>query len=157
MTEAMIKGYQNRIVNASKADLLLINYELLMLSIDEAIEALDTDVHLFGKQIIKAQKYLRELTDNLDFKYTLSRDLMAIYIYVNKQFIEASIHFSKESLENAKGVLKTLLLGFEQVSDEGHSAPVVKNSQQVYAGLTYGKGKLNETVYQDSSVRGFKA
>lgn len=32
----------------------------------------------------------------------------------------------------------------------------MKNGQQVYAGLTYGKGTLNETVYQENT-RGFKA
>jgi len=55
-------------------------------------------------------------------------------------------------------VLKKLLIGFEGVSKEDHSGPMMRNTQQLYAGLTYGKGKLNETYIDlNSRNRGFTA
>lgn len=35
---------------------------------------------------------------------------------------------------------------FEEIAKQDTSGPVMENSQQVYAGLTYGKGSLNEVA-----------
>ena len=48
--------------------------------------------------------------------------------------------------------------GFDGIKMQDTSGPVMQNVQQVYAGLTYGKGTLNETYLnvQDYN-RGFQA
>ena len=47
---------------------------------------------------------------------------------------------------------------FEKIAQEDTSETVMKNSQQVYAGLTYGKGTLNEVFMNPNEAsRGFKA
>lgn len=45
---------------------------------------------------------------------------------------------------------------FEQVAKEDHSGPVMEHSQQLYAGLTYGKGTLNEVSFGEGSTYGGK-
>lgn len=159
MNATMVKDFQNKIVNAGKADLLLINYEMLFVTIDEAIQAIEGEhEEAFNKTMSQANRLLRELSDNLDFKYDISKDLMAIYIFVSKQLIDASITFSKDPIISAKSVLNTLYTGWLQANTkEGNQTPMVANGQKVYAGLTYGKGKLNEMVYDGVASRGFRA
>lgn len=159
MNDTMIKDFQNKIVNAGKADLLLINYEMLFITLDEAVQAADYNhEEEFNKSLGQANKLLRELSDNLDFRYDISKDLMALYIFVSKQLIDASITFNKEPILSAKRVLDTLYKGWlEAGKKEQFKKPVVTNGQKVYAGLTYGRGTLNEMIYDGAGSRGFRA
>lgn len=163
MNSTKVKDFQNKIVNAGQGDLLLITYEMLFVSVEEAIEGIETDNDdLFNQSMVRAHRLLRELSDNLNFIYDVSKDLMSIYIYINKELIEASLHLSTEPLHRSLEVLKVLYNGFDEVNEVFESTlnekkPLIQNSQRVYAGLTYGKGTLNETVYNQNTSRGFKA
>lgn len=159
MNAALAKEFQNRIVNASQSDLVVINYEMLMAELDEAVlkfESQDSDG--FTHSMRQATKLLRELSMNLDFQYEIAKDLMSLYIFIEKRFIEASQKNSIRPIQSARDVLSVLLLGWQQAAknEPMSKVPVIGNGQQVYAGLTYGKGTLNETVYEGGS-RGFKA
>ena len=46
---------------------------------------------------------------------------------------------------------------FEKLSEQDDSGPVMSNAQSVYAGLTYGKGTLNESTSSLSDNRGYMA
>ena len=82
---------------------------------------------------------------------------MSLYIFVNKKFIEASTLNSVQPLFTAQDVLGSLLVGWKEANrTEVSEPPVIQNSQQLYAGLTYGKDSLNETVYENQG-RGFRA
>ena len=63
-----------------------------------------------------------------------------------------------ELLDGVAEIFEKLLTGYQKVSEEDTSGPVMKNTQQVYAGLTYGRGTLNEMyVNMNESRRGFMA
>lgn len=157
MKDCLVKEFQTRIVNAGRSELLIINYEMLLVQIDEAVEALDTqNDNQFARAMVNAQKMLRELSSSLDFKYEIAKELMSIYIYVNKKFIDASMKKERDALLEAQKLLEILLDGWKLVEFEDE-APVVSNAQKVYAGLTYGKESLNETVDSGAGHRGFKA
>jgi flagellar protein FliS len=95
---------------------------------------------------------------SLDYHYKISYDLISLYLYVNKRIITAIIKRNPISLDSAESVLNKLLVGFEGVSRADTSGPMMRNTQQLYAGLTYGKGKLNETyINPDNRSRGFIA
>ena len=156
MNKELVKEYQTRIVNANRKELLIINYEMLMAEIEEAIEALEIEeAFRFEKAMHMAQKLLRELSDGLNFEYEISKGLMSLYIYMNKLFVDAQIHDRIEPLQEAMKVINILLEGWNQaeMEDEG---PVIGNGQKVYAGLTYGKANLNESV-DSIPNRGYKA
>jgi len=156
MKKELVKDFQTRIVNAGRGELLIINYEMLLAQIDDAIEAIrEEDNDEFSKAIINAHKLLRELSIGLDFQYDISKELMSIYIYVNKKFIDRSIHKEEKDLIEASKILSILLEGWKLTEYE-EEAPVISNGQKVYAGLTYGKTSLNETTDTDVH-RGFKA
>lgn len=158
MDSTVAREFQNRIVNAGQGDLLMITYDMLFVSLEESLKAIESeDAVSFNADMTRAHRLLRELSDNLDFKYEISKDLMSIYIYINKELIDASMKMSVEPIERCLSVLRLLYEGFDKVSEEDNKKPLMQNSQRVYAGLTYGKGTLNETIYNQSANRGFKA
>ena len=54
--------------------------------------------------------------------------------------------------------IEKLRAGFEGIKGQDTSGPVMQNVQQVYAGLTYGKGTLNEAYLNPQDYnRGFNA
>lgn len=159
MKKEAIQVFATRITQASKSELIVILYEMILEEFLEAREAYELkDLSSFDKELKRAQKYVNELIVALDFKYKVSYDLLSLYLYVNKRVITAIIKRNPESLDSAQSVLNKLLVGFDGVSKGDTSGPMMRNTQQLYAGLTYGRGKLNE-VYIDPSNgnRGFIA
>jgi len=154
----MIENRTAQIVNATPGQLIVITYELIIETLEEAQKQLAVkDEKKFKRTIDKAQKLLRELMESLDLSYSISLDLMGLYLYINKMIIKSYITLKEEPLEEAKKLLNTLLIGWkEAVASEEVAGPVIENAQQIYAGLTYGKGSLNEAIVEDTN-RGFKA
>ena len=48
-----------------------------------------------------------------------------------------------------------LYTSFLEVAKQDKSAPLMKNTQQVYAGMTYARGAVNEDYMDVDSHRGF--
>jgi flagellar protein FliS len=132
---------------------------MILTEIKEAKEAYEAgDLTAFDKELKLAQKYVTELQASLDFHYSVSYDLMSLYLFVNKRIITAIIRREPSTLNTAESIMKKLLVGFEGVSRADKRGPVMRNTQQLYAGLTYGKGHLNETYIDPSNKnRGFIA
>lgn len=154
----MMENRTAQIANATPGQLIIITYEIIIETLEEAQKQLAVkDEKKFKRTIDKAQKLLRELMDSLDLSYSISLDLMELYLYINKTIIKGYISLKEEPLEEAKQLLNTLLIGWKQaVATEEGKGPVIENAQQIYAGLTYGKGSLNESVMENTN-RGFKA
>ncbi len=159
MKKEAIQVYATRVTQASKSELIVILYEMILTQIAEAKEAYTNgDGALYDKELKRAQKYVNELITALDYKYAISLDLIRLYLYINKRIITAIIKKNPVSLDSAESVLHKLLIGFEGVSKMDNSGPMMRNTQQLYAGLTYGKGILNETYIDPSNRnRGFIA
>src|SRR5690625_997995 len=101
MTKEALQGYTARITQASKSELIVIIYELIISNTKEAIEAYNSnDLATFDKELKQAQIFLRELMVALDYSYQLSFDLLSLYIFVNKQFIGAIIKKKPDTLKS---------------------------------------------------------
>lgn len=159
MKKEKIQAFTARVTQASRSELIVILYEMILTELEEARKAYETsDIAVFHKELKYAQKYVNELIVGLDYRYAVSYDLMSLYLYINKRIITAIMKGNPVSLDSAETVLKKLLVGFEGVSKEDKSGPMMRNTQQLYAGLTYGKGTLNETYLNPSDGnRGFIA
>lgn len=159
MNKEALQIYTARITQASKSELIVIMYDIILDDIKEANAAYEEgNIELFEQTLKHAQKFLNELMGSLNYKYVMALDLVQLYIYVNKRLITAIVKKSPETLESAKEVMERLKIGFEGISKEDQSGPVMKNTQQLYAGLTYGKGTLNETFLDPTEAnRGYKA
>lgn len=158
MKKELLQGFTARITQASKSELVVIQYEIILEEIKEARLGLrDGDMDTFDSSLKKAQKFISELMITLDYTYAISYDLLSLYLYANKSVIIAMMKKDINELDGVEIVINKLLQGFIGVSKEDTSGPVMQNTQQLYAGLTYGKDSLNETFLGQDSNRGFKA
>lgn len=159
MNKEAIQSFTTRITQASRSELIVILYEMTIAKIEDAENAYaDNDLKTFDKELKGAQKNVSELMVSLDYRYVISYDLLSLYLYTNKHIITAIVRRDPLTLKNAKTILETLLIGFKEVSKADKSGPVMRNTQQLYAGLTYGKGILNETyIDPNNKNRGFIA
>lgn len=147
--------YQIRISQATKSELNIITFELCINYIEDALEVINKDDTLFVNNINTSLSFLREIIVSLNYDYDISKELLEIYLYCNKLLIEGMIKKDSTSLEDAIYMLETIKDGFSQIKDTGDDQKVMQNSQKVFAGLTYGKGGLDE--YVDITGKGFKA
>lgn len=159
MDSIMTQTYAARVSQANRSELIVIIYDIILEDLKNGIKAYENnDLIMFDKELKHAQKFVNELISSLDFKYVISYDLMQLYLYTNKRIISAIIKKKPDTLESAIKVMNRLLIGFEEVAKEDTSEPLMQNTQQLYAGLTYGKGTLNETYIDPKQhSRGFKA
>ena len=157
MKEETMKIFTARISEANRSELVVIMYDIIFASIEEAEELLKKgDESGFHREVSRAQKTLRELMATLDMQYEISKQLMSLYIYANRFIIDALRLKSAEPLSEALHVLRPLGKSFKEVAKQDSSPPMMEHTQRLYAGLTYGRGTLNETILSGSS-RGYKA
>ena len=158
MTSELKKEYTRRISQANKTQLIVILYEMFLIYADDAKKALlaEDEKKLKG-EIEKARGCLKELMNSLNYDYPPAASLLSLYVYVSKELVEASLHKNKEALEHVIYVIGELYNAYVQVADQDQSPAVMSNSQTVYAGLTYGRGQLTESMSEQSASRGFWA
>lgn len=156
MTKELKQEYTLRITQANKTQLITILYEMVLIYIDEAEEALSADNRAdFKSAIRKIRGCMDELTSSLNFEYDLAQNLLQLYLYVNRELVQASVHCDKEHLEHVRLVVGELQKAYKKIEDQDVSGPVMGNTQTVYAGLTYGRNTLTENITDPASNRGF--
>jgi len=157
MKKESIQAYSKRITQANRTELVVITYEIIIEHIKNARESYGNR-EKFVSDIDQAQIFLKELMVGLDFQQEISKELMSLYIFINKQFIEVKRKNTCELLPRIQGMLEGLLSSFREISKQDNSAPVMQNTQKVYAGLTYGRSDVNEmSLTDDDKNRGFRA
>ncbi|NLI89481.1 MAG: flagellar protein FliS [Epulopiscium sp.] len=152
----MIKASQ--VANATRGQLLRITYDLLLDSLDNIKKhANENEEREFQAEVERSRQILQELIDTLDFEQEMSRDLLRLYVYINGLLIKSIMKYEDSLIDEAKNLINTLMIGWDEAIDSDKAdIKVMDNAQQVYAGLTYGKSDLNESVLDDKN-RGFKA
>ncbi len=91
------------------------------------------------------------------FSYKISYSLYALYDFVERQLAKAMYEQKVERIHSAGKIMRDLEESFVRVAKQDASGPMMGNAQQVTAGLTYGKGQLNESMGAMESNRGFFA
>lgn len=159
MNKEAVQSFTARITQASRSELVVILYEIILAKIEEAEKHFkENNLAEYDRELKGAQKSVSELMACLNYKYKISYDLLSLYLYTSRHIITAIIKQDPHTLQYAKSILQKLLIGFEEVSKADNSGPIMGNTQQLYAGLTYGKGTLNETFIDPSNKsRGFIA
>lgn len=156
MTKELKQEYTRRITQANKTQLITILYEIVLLYLEEAKEMLQAeDKAGFKNAIRKIRGCMNELTASLHFEYELAQNLLQLYLYINRELVQASIHYEAENLNHIEAVIRELHKAYTELEKQDTSGPVMGNTQTVYAGLTYGKNTLTENVADLSSNRGF--
>lgn len=147
MEKEQILDFTRRISQSNRSGLTVINYEIIFAYLDDAKKAYREEKWKeFKVALRKAQNSIGELMQTLDFSYDISRNLYRIYVFCKDSLAAAMYKRSLTEIENAEKMLRKLYQSFCKVAETDSSAPMMKNTQQVYAGYTYGKGDLVKTA-----------
>lgn len=156
MTSEKKQEFTLRISNANKTQMITILYEILMCYADDAIDMLGE-----GKRedaltcIDKAQSCLDELIRSVDRRLELGKNLHRIYLFSKKELTVAGATGSMNKIWRVKQNIKTLHEAYKELEQYDTTGPMMDNCQSVYAGLTYGKSALNESIAASSYNRGY--
>lgn len=93
--------YNNsKVLTASPAELTLMLYDGSIRFCNIAIDAVEhKDIAKAHKNIIKVENIIDYLRKTLDMKYPVAQDFERIYVYLEKQLVEANIKKDKVILE----------------------------------------------------------
>ncbi len=154
-----LRAYTARITQANRSELVVITFDLIIESIEEAKKSFESEDYLtYERELKRVQKLLNELMGSLDHRFPVAKDLFQLYSFSNRRVVVALFKRKPELLDNVISIMEKLRVGFEGVAKEDTSGPVMANTQKLYAGLTYGKHALDEVfVNVNEASRGFKA
>lgn len=154
MTKDKIRDYSMRISQTSKTGLVIIMYDIVEEYLNEAMDNFSKgEKEAFRQSLKRAEKTIQRLASSLDMKYEVASQLMSIYIFVNKALIRAVMRYETDELPRIVAMFEKLKESFTAIEQYDKSGPAMENAQQVYAGMTYSKSSLNESIYNDD--RGF--
>lgn len=156
MTKELKQEYTLRITQANKTQLITILYEMALQYVNEAKEALAAgDRTALKNAVRRIQGCMCELMDSLHLEYEVAQNLLQLYLYINREVAKAALYNSEENLEHVRPVLENLAAAYRKIEGEDMTAPVMGNTQAVYAGLTYGRDNLMENAADPAANRGF--
>ena len=149
--------FTRRISQANSTDMIVVIYDITLEYLEEAGESIiANDNAALSKATIQIRQCINELIGSLNYDYSPSGELLSLYIYCSKRLVAMQLHKDTVALEEIKNIIIRLRDAYAQIAPINSDGPVMSNSQSVYAGLTYGKGSLNEDVI-GSGNRGFLA
>lgn len=158
MTQDRIQTYTRKISMANKTQMITILYEMVLDYIDEAEDALNIgDDKGFEGGLKKATNCIDELIHSLDMNYELGRNLLALYLFEKRMILIANAKKRDDELNHVTRTFNNLHEAYVQLEKMNSDDSLMKNVPKVYAGLTYGKGRLKESITDNYSYRGYMA
>jgi flagellar protein FliS len=157
MTRETIQDYTRRIAAANRTQLVIILYDILLCYLEESRDNLSNDKEEdFLESIRKARNCVNELMMSLHMEYGIAANLMKLYCYAIRQLAHIQLRHDGEAILQLEHMFKVLSDAYMQAAAADKSAPMMDNSQSVYAGLTYGKNTLTENMTDSGTDRGFR-
>lgn len=157
MTNEMKQTFTRRITKANRTQLVVVVYDMLLAYIDDAETAKKSNVmNEFERSLELARGCLADLRKNLNFEYELSKSLFSIYAYADRQLSKNIYSGCTDNLNEICGMIKKLREAYYELSLADTSEPLMENTQDVYAGFTYGKTDVNEMLVNPDISRGYK-
>ncbi len=156
MTSEKKREFTLRITNSNRSELIVILFEMCFEYLDDvAIACEKHDVEAIRDSVRKAEQVIRRLQEDLDFSHKISYNLMAVYAFAEKELVRSIIDLKADHAYSVRKILNPIYEGFVEVAKTDKSAPLMRHTEMVYAGMTYGRGYVNESVATGN--RGFFA
>jgi flagellar secretion chaperone FliS len=156
MKKEKISDFTLRISQSNRSQLVVVIYDMTTEYLKEALESYNLgNVEEFVESTKRAKACIYELMTALDTNYLIASELMQLYLYMHKLLIQSIIKREPKDFDAIERMIQKLAEAFYEVSKQDTSAPLMGNTQQVYAGLTYGKGTLAESFSNQNLNRGF--
>ncbi len=156
MTKDRIQAFTRRIVNANKTEMIVILYDIGLYYIDEAGEFLKNGERIsFRNSIDKERAVLRELMGSVNTSNEIGQNILSLYIFAKKELTKAYIQLDAEPLKAVKNIFSGLREAYDKISSLDTSEAIMQHTENVYAGLTYGRNSLKEQVAGTDLNRGY--
>ncbi len=141
-------AYTRRITQANSTEMIVILYDMTLDYIGEASIALDDghDASDFTEAISKIQGCISELMQSLHMEYKPADELRMLYDFCIRRIAVSQAKRDATVLDEVARVIRPLRDAYSKIVDKNPGGPVMGNSQTVYAGLTYGKDDLIESL-----------
>lgn len=157
MTREQIQEFTRRTTQENHSGLILVLCDMEQVYVSDALAAYADDMDGYMKNIELARKTHNELMGCFDMANAQARKVVGILRFIYGKLVASVVKRKPQELERCMGMMGRLRIGFEHLHEIDTDGPLMKNTHQVYAGLTYGKGVLNEsTLNADYGSRGFK-
>ena len=159
MEKSKLQEFAARVTQANRSELVVVIYEAVLASIAEGKRCLaEEQIEEARLEISRARSLITELMGSLDMQYGISHYLRQLYIFAYHELCHGIAMRQPELFDHASDIFEKLLPSFQEVSKQDDSEAVMQNVQTIYAGLTYGRGTLNETIgVEVDTNRGFQA
>ena len=145
MTKEEIKEFTLKVSSSNNTGLVVVTYEIIVNYINCGKYAFENNNYEeFVFNINKSRQFIGELISSLDLQYKISHELLEIYRFINKSLISNIVRKDIENIDKIIVLIEKLRSSFDSIKNLDESGHSMENSQKIYAGLTYGKGTLNE-------------
>jgi len=156
MKDEMKQDFMLRISNANATALVVILYDMF-LGYCRDIQDADPLSESFHVAIRHARGCLNELIDSLHMDQEIARNTCQLYRFVERRLIMADIRRTTADLPKCMDMMKRLRDAYAEATKDDHSAALMKNSDVVYAGMTYGRSTVNTESMVMVGNRGYLA
>ena len=145
-----------RITRANKSQMIVILYDMVLVYLEDSLEAFEKkDYKEYRWNIERAEDCLDELLNSLHMEYEIAGILRGLYFFYKRELTTAAIQEKQEKILPVMQMIRELKESYEQIASQDTSAPIMQNTQEIYAGLTYGKDSLNVNLSDQGTNRGF--
>lgn len=156
MTKEAKQIFTRRITQANRTQLIVILYDMVLTYLKDAADAYDIGCEQeFKKDLQCARNCISELRNSLDFAYDLSKSLFAVYAYADRELANNISSVKTGHMDEITQMFTKLREAYHTISKEDSSEPLMENAQDVYAGFTYGRTDINESMLYGSVMRGY--
>lgn len=117
---------ETQIMTASQGKLIVLLYEGAIKFIEGAISALDErKLDTTNNYLLRAQDIVTELALSINFEGgELATKLYNLYMYFNKELLEANIRKDRAQMVRMKEMLASLLDSWRAIADKPNATPV---------------------------------
>lgn len=134
MNQHAVNQYKKaRIQTADQGKLVILLYDAVVKSINEAISAIrKNDIESSHNNILKSQKIITELLISLNINEggEIAKNLQGIYVFINKQLMQANLKKDEKILSDILEMVSNLRDAFKQIILKKVELTAIKNSNE---------------------------
>ena len=154
MENSLKQEFTRRLSQCNNGEMIVIMYDIVFAYMEEARTVHEDSYEDYKLAVKKSQGAIDTLIGALNYRYEIAKDLHKLYVYAKNCLAKAIYQNRIDGIDEAEKILKQLYAAFCEAAKADTSGPLMRNTQQVYAGMTYGRTTLNESYVEDSH-RGF--
>lgn len=155
MTKELRDQLKTRIIHGNRSQLIVCLYDMCFAYMEDVRQDYKQDRWEDCKiDLDRLLAVIRRLQDDLDHSYEIAKELYVLYDFAIREIEKCRYKKDLASMDAAERIMKNLYVGMQEMAKQDQSKPLMRQSEVIMAGLTYGKNSLEE-ISPDATKRGF--